>query len=741
MTSSRRSLFVAAILVGSFLLFLVQPLVARLALPRLGGTPNVWNSAMLVYQALLLGGYAYAHVIGRFTLRRQLVLHIGLLTVAALSLPLALADLPDFGPGLEVFWVPALLFASVGPVFFLISAQAPLIQRWYSADPAAGDPYPLYAASNLGSFAGLISYPILIEPLLPLGQQSLIWSLGYGALIVLLLFVVRARWQTIAQDGDDKSVQAAAAADRDPIDWRRMGMWLVLSAVPSGLMLSTTTHLTTDIFAMPLLWVIPLGLYLLSFSVAFAERRTLARLITGAAPVVVLLAGGMAMVSQSSEGLWLLLASVALLFVVAVALHTRLYDLRPDPSRLTLFYLVMSAGGALGGLFTALIAPLLFDWVWEHPLLMLAAAALIPLGWFGSWQMRITDDRTRRLALLGGGLILALGMSSALFNATMRDADMLVIALYLALAAAALVLAFNRVAFVAVFCGMMVASSLAGHGYTYVNGDRVRSYFGVYNISDNAALGIRVLGHGTTNHGQQFLKPEQRREPTAYYGRAAGIGLLLSGASDLFGEGADIGVVGLGTGTLACYREPDQKYRFYEIDPVMLDFSTEGRFTFLSDCAPDSETVIGDARIALEQEAGGQYDVLVVDAFSSDAIPLHLLTREALQTYRRSIRDDGAIAIHITNRFIDLKPVLAALARDGGLAAAVRRDVPDAATGLFPSTWVVLTPTNETLASIKRISGADNWRILDDPAPSVWTDQHASTLSRFRWNELVRRNP
>lgn len=736
MTHPRRPLFVAAILVGSFLLFLVQPLMARLALPRLGGTPNVWNSAMLVYQALLLGGYAYAHVVGKLALRRQLALHIALLAIAALTLPLTLADLSGFGAGLEVFWVPALLFASVGPVFFLISAQAPLIQRWYSADPAAGDPYGLYAASNIGSFAGLLSYPLLIEPLLPLAQQSLIWSIGYGAMLLLLLFVAAARWR--AAGPDEVSVAAAApAADLAPIGWRRMGLWLVLAAVPSGLMLSTTTHLTTDIFAMPLLWVIPLGLYLLSFSVAFAERRAPARLITGLAPVVVLLAGGTAMMSQPGESLWLLLASVALLFVVAVALHTRMYDLRPDPSRLTLFYLVMSAGGALGGMFTALFAPLLFDWVWEHPLLVLAAAALIPLVSLGQWQDRLAVNEKRRLPVLAGGLILAFALSWHLFVSTTTGAQTTVWALYGALALVAAALMFNRAAFLTVFALMMIGIGLAGHGKAYAYGERVRSYFGVYTVTDDAKRGMRILAHGTTDHGRQFLDPARRREPTAYYGRTAGVGLLLEHASDLFGTGAKVGVVGLGTGTLACYRNPDQNYRFYEIDPAILDFSTRGRYTFLSDCAPDSDVVIGDARIALEQESAGQFDVLVVDAFSSDAIPLHLLTREALQAYRRSITDEGAIAIHITNRFVDLQPVLAALARDAGMTAALRVDIPDAGRALATSNWVVLTPRAETLAALKQASGSIEWRELGQPSSTVWSDQYASTLPRFRWNTLI----
>lgn len=739
MTNPRRSLFVAAIFAGSFLLFLVQPLMARLALPRLGGTPNVWNSAMLVYQALLLGGYAYAHLIGRLTLRRQLGLHIALLIAAALTLPLSLADLSDFGAGMEALWVPALLFASVGPVFFLISAQAPLIQRWFSADPGAGDPYGLYAASNIGSFAGLLSYPLLIEPLLGLGEQSLIWTIGYGIMVLLLLSVAVARWHLAAPDNAGSAMDSAdgARSPAAPIAGRRMAVWLVLAAVPSGLMLSTTTHLTTDIFAMPLLWVIPLGLYLLSFSVAFAENRKPARLISRAAPAIVVIAGGTAMMSQSGENLWLLGASVALLFAVSVALHARMYDLRPDPSRLTLFYLVMSAGGALGGMFTALFAPLLFDWVWEHPLLVMAAAALVPLRSLTPWQDRLAANSRLRLPVLAVGLMLAMLLSWHLVLAADQGREAIVWPLYGALAVVAVGVMFNRAAFLAVFGLTMVAIGLPGHVNAYRTGERVRSYFGVYTVSDSKTHGLRVLAHGTTDHGRQFLASEKRREPTAYYGREAGVGLLLRNASALYGTEARIGVVGLGTGTLACYRAPGQTYRFYEIDPAILEFSRRGRFTFLSDCAPDSEIVIGDARIALEDEAPGQFDILVVDAFSSDAIPLHLLTREALEAYRRSIAANGSVAIHISNRYIDLEPVIAALARDAGMQAMLRWDNPDRTTGLTPSMWIVLSQRAETLAALRQASGRTEWRELATPSDTVWSDQYASTLPQFRWNTLL----
>jgi hypothetical protein len=406
--TANRAVFIATILAGSFLLFLVQPLVARMALPQLGGAPNVWNSAMLVYQALLLAGYFYAHRLARLTLRRQAQVHLGLFALAALTLPLSLAALPPPAPGTEPLWVPALLALSIGPVFFLVSAQAPLMQRWYSSHPQAGAPWALYAASNLGSFAGLIAYPLLAEPLLSLQAQRWGWSAGYVLLFGLIALSAWVRRGIAAP--------ALTSVSTAPIPRKQVALWLALAAVPSGLMLSTTTHLTTDIFAMPLLWVIPLGLYLLSFSIAFADRRGPARAISALAWVVTLVAGGFAMVSSSGGGLTPALASVALLFVICVALHARLYDLRPEPEQLTYFYLIMSAGGVIGGAFTALAAPLLFDWVWEHPLLVLAAVLLLPRDRLLDWQRTRNVDPLMARALLVVLAIAAAVMARALWQ-------------------------------------------------------------------------------------------------------------------------------------------------------------------------------------------------------------------------------------------------------------------------------------------------------------------------------------
>ncbi len=727
-----RALFVATILTGSFLLFLIQPLVARMALPRLGGAPNVWNSAMLVYQALLLAGYFYAHRLARLALRRQAQIHLALFALAALTLPITLADLPPPVPGMEPLWVPALLAVSIGPVFFLVSAQAPLMQRWFSTHPGAGAPWALYAASNLGSFVGLIAYPLLVEPLLPLAAQRWGWSAGYVVLLALIALCARAR-----RGIDGAAVVAVPLA---PEPRRRVLMWLVLAAVPSGLMLSTTTHLTTDIFAMPLLWVIPLGLYLLSFSIAFADRRGPARAITALAWVVVLGAGGLAMVSNSTGGLVPALASVVLLFVVCVALHARLYDLRPDPAHLTYFYLVMSAGGVLGGAFTALLAPLVFDWVWEHPLLVLAAAALLPLGLLPDWRRwRGVDQTVTRLVLIVLCPFAALVAYQLHALVVWQESPALQWGLTGLLVLLGLVLVPWRGVVLALLLAIMLAQGGIQTIQDSADGLRQRSYFGVYTVRNYPDRKVRTLAHGTTLHGQQSLEPGLRLVPLTYYGPGSGAGIAFGNAARLFGPNARLGVVGLGTGSLACYRLGAQDWRFYEIDPAVLDLSRKSTFTYIRDCAPDAKVVLGDARIELARARPGSLDLLAVDAFSSDAIPLHLMTDEAFGVYLDALSPRGVLLVHISNRFIDLEPVVAALARKRGLAAALRDDRP---TGPFAalmtsSTWIALSRDPAQLKALQNVVPTMPWRPLAAPAARVWSDDHASILPYVHWDNLL----
>ncbi len=735
-SGASRPLFVATILTGSFLLFLVQPMVARMVLPRLGGAPNVWNSAMLVYQALLLAGYAYAHRLSRQPLRRQARIHLTLLAFAALTLPITLMSLPPAAPGWEALWVPALFVLSVGPVFLLVSAQAPLMQRWFAADPRAGEPWALYAASNLGSFAGLMAYPLLAEPLLPLTSQSWAWSLGYGVLFVLVLLAVRARRKLAEVPAETSRV----AHDDPPITRRRTMLWLVLAAVPSGLMLSTTTHLTTDIFAMPLLWVIPLGLYLLSMVFAFSDHRLIARAVTLIGPPVVLLAGGMAMVSRHSTSLVQVLVTIGLLFTICTALHARLYESRPAPSQLTGFYLVMSAGGALGGLFTALLAPLVFDWTWEHPLLVLAAAALLPLPACFDWRRMKGLDSSQ--AIVSGGVVFALaiflcwilyGVAGEPEPGPQRWVLTGAIVLH------GLALVPWRAAFLAVLAMLMLAQGGAETIRASTEGLRTRSYFGIYTVRDYKSLKLRILAHGTTLHGEQSTDPSMKLLPVSYYGPGSGVALAFANAPRLYGPHARIGVLGLGAGTLACFRQPGQQWWFFEIDPVVLRYSQDRTFTYLEDCAPDAKVVIGDARLELAKMPGSSLDLLAMDAFSSDAIPIHLITDEAIGEYLRVLSKDGLLLVHISNRFIELEPVLAALARKRGLAVALRDDIPPQGGLLTPSSWVVMSRDPARIEALRRAAPLFKWKPLQEPAPRAWSDDHASILPYIRWNSLLGR--
>lgn len=737
----RRWLFVLTIFVGSFLLFQVQPMVARMVLPRLGGAPAVWNSAMLVYQALLLAGYAYAHWLGRFAVRRQAVLHIALLVVAALWLPIGIATLPPPAPGQEALWVPLLLIASIGPVFFAVSAQAPLMQRWFAAEPQAGDPYYLYAASNLGSFAGLISYPALVEPNLPLAVQSRGWTAGYALLVLL---VAAAAWTR--RHG---AAEAPETGDAPRPTGRRQLHWLFIAAVPSGLMLSTTTHLTTDIVAMPLLWVLPLGLYLLSFVIAFSTFARVTQVITLIAPVALLGIGGLGLLSSGGGSMLVAFASLAMLFLVAVALHGYLYYLRPAPRHLTLFYLIMSAGGVLGGLFAALLAPLLFDWVYEHPLLILAAGALLPLPALFPWAAWLRLGRRATIvsvaALLGLALLATWRMVEGWTGVFEGPA--------LWLAAGVFVVGLLVIGWRWAYVPVLVMLMIGVGGWNTVRDSftdmRVRSYFGVYTVTDDAYRAQRRLAHGTTLHGLQSTAPGREREPTTYYGPQSGVGLALGKAAGLAGPRAAVGIVGLGAGTLSCYRRPGQHWTIFEIDPVMVDIARDPRkFTYLAECAGDTPIILGDARLQIEKLPPARFDILVIDAFSSDAIPLHLLTREAVGIYARALKPGGILLIHISNRFFDLEPVLDTEARARGWAAAIRIDpgpADDDFAELTGSSWVALTATGERMEQLtdglrprKDAADPDAWVPLERRAGfERWTDDYASTLPVLLWKHLI----
>lgn len=724
-----RPLFLITVLTGSFLLFLTQPMVARMALPRLGGAPAVWNSAMLVYQGLLLAGYAYAHFLTRLRPRRQAGVHLALFALAALWLPIGLtgATLPaDAAPAL---WAPWFLASSIGPLFFIVSAQAPLMQRWYALESARGDPYPLYAASNLGSFAGLLSYPLLVEPLLTLEQQSLVWTAGYALLVLLVALCAL----TVPPAAVEAMPEAAGPAP----SWRRLLHWVALAAVPSGLMLSTTTHLTTDIVAVPLLWVLPLAIYLLSFVIAFAAKRRPADIVVAVAPLFLLMAGGFAFSHGTELPFFTATLGLALLLIVAVALHAEMYRLRPEAAHLTAFYLAMAVGGVLGGIFCGILAPTLFDWAYEHPLLIAAAALLVPQSPFLPWAARMPRALRWGLVLIAFALSWAADTRVGPFNDEMS-------ALVGSIAISLIVL--NLIGSRAAFALGVVALMMSYGGWVKLEesrmGIRTRSYFGIYTVSFRFRPPTRQLTHGTTLHGSQNLTAGMEAEPTTYYAPRSGIGHAMASLPTFHGPNPAVGVVGLGAGTLACFAEPGQDWRFFEIDPAMVRIASDPhRFSFLSRCAPRARIVLGDARLSLAREPAGRLDLLAVDAFSSDAIPIHLLTREALQVYRRALKPDGLLMVHISNRYLDLEPVLAAAAKRDGWHAAALDYSPNAleeGRNLSRSIWVAMARDRDTLLTLGIASGEDAhlWRPLRSrPGFTGWTDDYASILPVLEgWN-------
>ncbi|MBB5709126.1 fused MFS/spermidine synthase [Sphingomonas xinjiangensis] len=723
-----RGLFLAAILTGSFLLFLIQPMVARMALPRIGGAPAVWNSAMLIYQALLLGGYAYAHWLRHFRPRVQAGIHLALLAAAALLLPIGLirSDLPQ---GIEpALWVPWLLCASIGPLFFAVSAQAPLLQRWYASASGGRDPYALYAASNVGSFGGLLAYPLFVEPQFALKSQSWLWTIGYGlaaALIVGCALVLPRTSQAVT----------AVSSETRPIGIRRIALWIALAFVPSGLMLATSTFLTTDIVAVPMLWVLPLGLYLLSFSLAFREGAALPHMLAQFVPVMLLLFGATLIAGHEQLAYMNAFIGLVLLFVTSVALHGRMYALRPAADQLTGFYLAMAVGGALGGVFSALVAPLVFDWTYEYPLLILAAGLLVPQAFLSSRIARIWHpDPQRRLRRT---MIVATIVAALVFLGIFNPADVLgnfheQIA-FIAVVAVGLATVGARPAFMVTLAGALFIFG----GYRALemsfSDARTRSYFGVYTVSDEA--GERRLAHGTTLHGVQLLGARERM-PTTYYVRGSGVGRAMQALPLLYGPNARVGAVGLGTGTLACYAKPGQSWRFFEIDPAVVRLA-QARFTFLKRCLPDPTILLGDARLRLDHTADASLDMLALDAFSSDAVPTHLMTAEAFASYGRVLAPNGLLLVHISNRFLALSPVVAATAQRQGWHAARLIYQPSALEKkdeASTSDWIALSHDPGKLQQLTRRSSG--WQpLLAQPGFQGWTDDYASIMPVLRiWN-------
>lgn len=725
------TLYAATLLLSGALLFAVQPMIGKLLLPLVGGAPAAWNVCMVFFQAALLAGYAYAYALTRVANpAAQACAHLALLVGAALALPIALPPGAADGvprDGSPALWLLAVLGRSAGLPFFALAASMPLFGSWFARTVSARGAFALYAASNAGSLLGLLAYPTLVEPALDLAAQARAWSAGYAMLVALAaLAAVRA-----APHGAPPL--APGARSPAPAPGRRL-RWVALAAVPSSLTLGATAYLTTDIAAVPLLWTVPLALYLASFVLVFAPRplRPPAWAARGYALLGVCLLVGLVTESVHSLGIAVPLHLVAL-FLAALVLHGALAADRPGADRLPEYFLWIALGGVLGGIANALVAPLLFRGVTEYPLALIAGCALLP-----SADDR-SDARSRALDL---ALPAALGAALALAIAAVQSRAavpgwLATVALFApaAMLAHSFVARPRRLALAAL--AIFAASALlhTGHG-RLVRAER--SFFGVVRLTRDADGRFLQLVHGNILHGRQALDPSARCAPTLYFDRSGPLG-------DVFRAlplrlGARVAAVGLGAGTIAAYARAGERWTFYEINPDVVKAATR-EFHYLADCGSGAAWTIelGDARLELARAEAGAYDRIVLDAFDSDSIPVHLLTREALALFLSRLADDGVLVLHLSNAFLDLRPVVAALAADAGLVGLVRDDRdPGVAAGKEASRWAVLARRSDSLAALAR---DPRWMALPAPSTRPWTDAHSSLWEVLDGRGIAKRQP
>jgi hypothetical protein len=792
-------LFAVTLFASAFLLFWMQPLVGKILLPLLGGTPAVWNTCMLFFQGMLLAGYAYVLLLTRrLKTRGQVLLHGALMLAAALFIAFGLAgavawasDVP--AEGSPAGWLLKVLLLTAGPPFFIVSATAPLLQKWFSQTrtASAGDPYFLYAASNAGSLFALLAFPLLLEPNWTLEGQRTAWAWGYGALVLLIAACATAAWRArsveesagveAALDGEgkdgardgatndvgdaEKNYVRDAETDGEPdsvqgdekgLTLRQRARWALLAFVPSSLVLGVTTYITTDVASAPLLWIIPLTLYLLSFVLVFARRtllswRLMARLLPGAGVVLALV-----YLSGATEPAWfLILFHLIFLFIASMVCHGQLAAERPHARHLAEFYLWVSVGGALGGLFNAIVAPLVFDSVAEYPLVILLACYLRPVIRMRMFQTlklgasekseaeedadEAAESDARRARVLDVALPFAAGALTAglaLFAAQFDLETVEELALTLGIPLVLLNHFFARrpLRFALGLGAVMLASVLFAEssGHTIY---AERNFFGTLRVTGDEDGRMHRFSHGSTLHGRQFTTPARACEPLSYYHRKGPLGSVFKALESKPASSANVAVVGLGTGASAAYAKPGERWTFYEIDPSVVRLARDPKlFTYLSNCAAAPiETVVGDARLRLRDAPAHHYGLIALDAFSSDAIPAHLLTREALDLYLSKLAEGGLVAFHVSNRSLELERVVGGLARRAGLAARIFTDKeyePD--IGKEPSEWVVVARREEDLSALAE---DPRWRPLVEQNGKfvIWSDDFSDIVSVFKW--------
>ncbi len=730
-------LFILTVFTSASLVFSIQPIYARLLLPLLGGSPAVWNTVVTFFQGVLLLGYSYAHLLTkRAPLRWQLIIHAVVLSLPMFLLPVAMPaglEVPQSAqPHLWIYW---LMMVTVGAPFFALSTTTPLMQKWFSwsGHRQSENPYFLYVASNTGSLLALLSYPIVIEPVFGLGQQASCWRYGYLLLVLLVVACALYLWRNASQIKAIYSTESCSEAGtaRQTINWPTKLRWLLLAFIPSSLMLGVTTFVSSEVAAIPLMWIVPLALYLLTYIFAFARRQFIE--VEKLRRIQILMTVGVAMLvnMQATQPLVpLMVVHLLYFFVTAWLCHTLLAAIKPPAEYLTEYYLWLCIGGVLGGVFNSLVAPLVFSSVLEYPIVIVAAGFAI---W---WETRADKqqiinwlDWSLPLALFG--LLLMVGVW---FSALPEDQAVVYGVIFGLPALGCFFFSKRPLRFALGIAALL----FGGLSFEIQPGRELyaeRSFYGINRVTLDPR-GFHLLFHGRTLHGMQSLDESRKSEPLTYYHPSGPIGDVFSA----YGQQPDVSValVGLGTGALATYARPGQEWSFYEIDPVVETIARDPRyFTYLRDASVPVAVVLGDARLNLIKARDAKFGIIVLDAYSSDSIPIHLVTREAMLIYLRKLAPGGVIAAHISNQHLDLEPVFAALADDLDLQVYFCDDTSvdhdQMVRGKSASQWLVLGRRNE---GIEKMAKFQHWSPTNRDKKGinrVWTDDYSSIWNVFYW--------
>jgi protein-L-isoaspartate O-methyltransferase len=731
--------FIAAIFLSAALLFQIEPMFTKMVLPRLGGSPSVWSVAMVFFQTVLLAGYGYAHVLTRYAPgRASILVHLAVMGLAALSLPLAIGSGRPPPEG-EAFWLIGLFTTSIGLPFFALAANGPLLQAWFARTnhPAADDPYFLYAASNVGSFLALLSYPTLVEPLIPLSGQTRLWAIGFYVLMVLIAASGALWWRAPAGLPREGTTADAAAADAP--SWREGLTWCVLAAVPAALLIAVTAHISTDVAAVPLLWVLPLALYLATFVIVFQRRPLIPHwLAVALQPAFILALAGVVVIDPIRilalagiviDPIKAMIGIVGLhcvvFFVNALVCHGELARRRPAARHLTIFYLWLAAGGMIGGIAAGLLAPHVFNWVAEYPILIVLAALCRP-------GLSLPSDARGRYLVLAAVAVIALAMVG--FYRLHPPYEEIVFDWVIGVLLLGAALFWRAPLPFALIVAVVLSINQA---YVDTNGTiSVRSFFGVHKVADSEDGRFRVLSHGTTLHGAERIRDANgnpvsgRPDILMYYYDGSAMAQVMEAVRARNAEPIRYAVVGLGAGSLACRATPADTVHYYEIDPAIVRIARDsGLFHSLSVCRPEVPIMLGDARLTLADAPDGAYDIIYVDAFTSDAIPIHLITREAMAVYLRKLAPHGIVVVHVSNRFLELASVVAGIAAANGAVARVN-DGSDFTENtdeyLFVGTVVAVARNDLDFGAL---AWSNYWPLqTPDPQQWVWTDDYSNIV-------------